>query len=219
MSPPIIVRRSDQRFLAERFGEHAPLLVQNASQDTRKRILEFFIAQIRNQNTRKAYWNATCRMMDWIALKGIIELAEIAPTHVAAYIEQLTTDIAAPSVKLHLAAIRKLFDYLVTGGHLKLNPAAPVKGPKHSVTEGKTPVLTAEEARDLFSAIPTDTASGLRDRALIATMLFSLARIGAVTKMKVEDYYYEGRRNRLRFQEKGGKYHAITAHHLIVEND
>ena len=109
----------------------------------------------------------------------------------------------------------------------RLNPAAAVRGPKHVVKRGNTPVLTADEARQLLDSIPLykkdpETGEpdpskpiliGLRDRALIAVMVFSFARIGAVLGMKVEDYYTEGRRAWFRLHEKGGKLHEVPAHH------
>ena len=69
------------------------------------------------------------------------------PVHVAAYIEQLGKTRSAPSVKQHLAAIRMLFDWLVVGQVVPGNPASVVRGPKHVVKRGKTPVLSPEEAR------------------------------------------------------------------------
>ena len=132
---------------------------------------------------------------------------------IAAYIEGLQRELAAPSVKQHLAAIRRLFDYLVTGGVLPHNPAAAVRGPKHVVKVGKTPVLTEEEARALFDSIDTRTLVGLRDRALLAVMTYSFARVGAVVKMEVRDYYTQGKRSFFRLHEKGGKFHQVPVHH------
>jgi integrase/recombinase XerD len=81
-----------------------------------------------------------------------LALEAIQPIHVAAYIEDLMTTHAKPTVKQHLAAIRMLFDWLVTGHVIPLNPAHAVRGPKHSVKKGKTPVLTAEEMRTASDA-------------------------------------------------------------------
>jgi integrase len=106
-----------------------------------------------------------------------------------------------------------LFDWLVTGQVVPMNPATPVKGPKHVVKRGKTPVLSAGDARTLLDSIDTSTLIGLRDRALIATMVYSFARISAVLGMKVEDYYPNGKRWWLRLHEKGGKFHEVPAHH------
>ncbi len=136
---------------------------------------------------------------------------------VAAYVEELGKEKSAPTVKQYLAAIRMLFDWMVTGNIIPVNPAAAVRGPKHVVKKGKTPVLTAEEARTLLDSIDTSHIVGLRDRALLSVMLFSFARISAVLGMRVEDYYHQGRRSFLRLHEKGGKYHEVPAHHTAQE--
>jgi integrase len=106
-----------------------------------------------------------------------------------------------------------LFDWLTSGGIIDFNPSASVRGPKYSVKRGKTPVLTAEEARRLLDSIDTGSLIGLRDRALIALMVYSFARVGAALAMKVEDYFTEGRRAWFRLHEKGGKRHEVPAHH------
>lgn len=136
---------------------------------------------------------------------------------IAAYIEQLAAYRSKPTVKQHLAALRMLFDWMVTGGHLPSNPASSVRGPSHSMKRGKTPVLTAEEARRLLDSIPADSLCGLRDRALVATMVYSFARVSAAVGMLVEDYYPEGKRWWLRLSEKGGKQHQVPAHHQVEE--
>jgi site-specific recombinase XerC len=135
--------------------------------------------------------------------------------HVAAYIEGLQATAAKPTVKQHLAAIRMLFDWLIIGHVLAVNPAHAVRGPKHVVRRGKTPVLTEEQARHLLDSIDVTTLVGLRDRALIGVMIYSFARIGAVVAMRVEDYYASGKRWWLRLHEKGGKRHEMPAHHKL----
>ena len=101
----------------------------------------------------------------------------------------LGKDFEKPTVKQHLAAVRMLFDWLVTGQVVATNPAHAVRGPKHVVKTGKTMVLTGEQARELLDSIDISTLSGLRDWALISVMTFAFARIGAVVAMRVEDYY------------------------------
>ncbi|MDB5744203.1 MAG: int [Polaromonas sp.] len=182
---------------------------------TAKRTLEFFTAQIRNSNTRRAYARATSRFAAWCAEHGLDDLQAIEPVHVAAYIETLQLQMTAPSVKLQLAALRVLFDWLVIGQVIPVNPAASVRGPKHSVKKGKTPVLAADEARTLLDAIDTSTITGLRDRALIGLMVYTFARVGAVIKMQVEDVYVQGRRTWVRLHEKGGKEHEMPCHHNL----
>lgn len=185
------------------------------SEKAAKHFLEFFAANIRNPNTRRAYLRNVRQFAAWCDTQGFDELLDVEPIHVAAYVEQLGQRLSKPSVKQHLAAIRVLFDWLVVRQVIAANPAAPVRGPKYTVRKGKTAVLTAEEARELLDSIPTDTILGLRDRALIATMVYSFARIGAVLKMRVEDVYIQGRRTWLRLHEKGGKRHEMPAHHVL----
>jgi site-specific recombinase XerD len=182
---------------------------------TTKRTLEFFTAQIRNPNTRRAYARATSRFGAWCVEHGLDDLQAIEPVHVAAYIEGLQSQMTAPSVKLQLAALRVLFDWLVVGQVIPSNPASSVRGPRHSVKKGKTPVLAADEVRTLIDAIDTSSITGLRDRALIGLMVYTFARVGAVIKMQVEDVYVQGRRTWVRLHEKGGKEHEMPCHHNL----
>ena len=108
-----------------------------------------------------------------------------------------------------------LFDWLVTGHVVAVNSATSVRGPKHVVKRGKTPVLTADQARALIESIDTSTVVGLRDRALIGVMTYAFARIGAVVAMRVEDYFANGKRWWVRLHEKGGKRHEMPAHHKL----
>jgi site-specific recombinase XerD len=140
-----------------------------------------------------------------------ISLELIEPVVVATYIEQHPG--SKPTVKQHIAAIRMLFDWLVTGQVMPMNPASSVCRPKHIVKKGKTPVLTAAEARQLLDSIAVATVVGLRDRALIALKVYSFARVSAAVGMNVEDYYQQGKRCWLRLLEKGGKRHEVPAHH------
>src|ERR1700756_1164423 len=130
----------------------------------------------------------------------------VQPLYAASCIELQTAAHAAPTVKQRLAAIRHLFDWLVTGQAVPANPAASVRGPSRTVRTGKTPVL---------DAIDVSTPVGLRDRALIALMVLSFARIGAALAMRVEDVYVQQRRLWVRLREKGGKAHAMPCHHTL----
>src|SRR6202008_2442189 len=136
------------------------------------------------------------RFAAWCADKNIDALERVEPFHVAAFIKDLENELSPPSVKQHLAALRMLFDWLVTGHLIDVNPAHAVRGPKYVVKKGKTPLLMAEEARALLDSIPVRKPAkegadadqpdllGLRDRALIGIMVYSFARIGAVIQMK-----------------------------------
>jgi site-specific recombinase XerD len=180
-----------------------------------RRVLEFFTAQINNDHTRKAYLNAARRFAEWCDAHDLDELAQVQPFHVAAFVKELQRQFSAPTVKQHLAALRMLFDWLVTGHVLDTNPAHAVRGPRYVVTKGKTPVLAADEARALLDSIPTDPLIGLRDRALIGVMVYTFARVNAVIGMKVKDYFIQGRRGWVRLHEKGGKEHEVPCHHTL----
>lgn len=191
-----------------------PALITEAGEKAGARFVEFFTATIRNKHTRAAYARAVGQFCAWCEERGL-RLAQVTPVAVAAYIEQHGG--SRPTVKQHLAAIRMLFDYLVTGGVLAINPAASVKGPRYVIKTGKTPVLSGEDARQLIESITESSLVGLRDRALLGIMVYSFARVGAVVSMKVEDYYQNGKRWWIRLHEKGGKFHEMPVHHKAEE--
>jgi len=195
-----------------------PVLIATAGEAAGIRFLEFFTAQIRNPHTRRAYGRAVTDFLAWCEDAGVPSVIAVRPLHVAAWIEQQTREHAAPTAKLRLAAIRRLFDWLVMGQIVPVNPAASVRGPSHAAHTGKTPVLEPEEARALLDSIDVSTHAGLRDRALIALMVFSFARIGAALDMAVEDVFTQNRRLWVRLREKGGKAHAMPCHHSLEDD-
>ena len=191
-----------------------PQLIVDAGPVAVARFLEFFAARIANRRTRAAYGRAVGQFLAWCEARGLA-LAAVSPLHVAAYIR--THPGSAPTVKQHLAAIRMLGDWLVVSQVIPVNPAAAVRGPKHVVTTGATPVLSPAEARTLLNCIDTGSLAGLRDRALLSVMLYSFARVSAVLGMRRQDYFQQGSRGWLRLHEKGGKRHDVPAHHRAAE--
>ncbi len=209
-----------------------PGVIANEGDKAAERFFTFFTDQIPNANTRTAYYRNVMRFFAWTDKKRL-SLDAIRSYHVSGYLAELTltgkeTRASTPTVKQHLASLRMLFDWLITGQVIDANPAAAVRAAKHVVKKGKTPVLKADEARELLDSIPLKIGPepkegeednrppsliGLRDRALIAVMVFSFARITAALGMKVEDCYTEGRRAWFRLHEKGGKRHEVPAHH------
>jgi integrase/recombinase XerD len=198
-------------------GAELPALIKGAGKRAGRRFLEFFTVNIRNKNTRAAYARAAGEFLRWCEGQGISELGRVQPVHVAAYIEQLQGKRAAPTVKQHLACIRMLFDWLVIGQVLPTNPAHSVRGPRHSVTKGVTPVLSSEEATALLTGMDVSTVVGSRDRAIIAVMTYTFARVGAVVALTVGDYYPQKKRWWLRLHEKNGKLNEMPCHHKLVD--
>src|SRR5216684_5009981 len=192
-----------------------PALVARAGKGARKRFLEFFTVNIRNPNTRAAYGRAAAAFLRWCDARGIGALDQVEPVHVAEYIEGLGKRMKPPSVKQHLACIRMLFDWLVTGQVMPSNPAHSVRGPRHSVSKRVTPVLSSEEATALLTGMDVSTVVGLRDRAIIAVMTYTFARVGAVVALTVEDYFAQKKRWWLRLREKNGKVNEMPCHHKL----
>jgi site-specific recombinase XerD len=193
-----------------------PALIADLGDEAAWRYVEFFTANIRNPHTRRAYARACNRFFAWCDDRGLMPAA-IRPHDVATYIEELQHQVSAPSVKQQLAAVRMMFDCLVIGQVVPNNPAAAVRGPKHVVKTGSTPVLEGTEWRKLLKSIPDVTLRDLRDRALIATLTYSFARINAALTTKVEDLRQRGAGWTVRLHEKGGKQHAMPCHHALAE--
>ena len=195
-----------------------PAALASAGPNAGARTMEFFTAHIRNRNTREAYGRAVGQFFAWMEKRGLAEFKLLTPVHVAAWVESMSLDgLEPPTVKQRLAAVRMLFDWLVTGGVIASNPASSVRGPRHSVRRGKTPVLDGAEAAKLLAAIETNTIAGLRDRALIGLMTYTFARIGAAVGMTVGDLFHERSRLWVRLREKGGKRHEMPCHHTLEE--
>src|ERR1700751_5355932 len=171
-----------------------PALVAASGASAARRFIDFFTSNIRNRHTREAYARAVNGFLRWCEAHGVHAFVAVQPFHVAAWIEAQAAQGSAPTVKQRLAAIRQLFDWLVVGQIVAVNPAAAVRGPRHIVRKGKTAVLEPAEARTLIDSIDATTPIGLRDRALIGLMVYGFARISAALGMKVEDVYHERRR-------------------------
>ena len=186
-----------------------------ARPEARARMRDFFSSHIRNANTRRAYMEAIRQFSTFCTERGISDLAQVQPVHVAAFVEAQMKLHSKPTVKQRLAALRMLFDWMVVGQVIPANPAHAVRGPKHTQRRGKTPVLQADEARTLLDSIDISSLPGLRDRALIGLMVYTFARVGAAVSMRIEDFYVQGRRGWVRLHEKGGKEHQMPTHHNL----
>jgi integrase/recombinase XerD len=197
-------------------GSRPPAIVEDAGKAAMFAYSEFFEAELENDNTHVAYRYAVNRFLAWCEDRGF-ELQRVSPGAVAGYIRGLTTrkgsPASKPTQKLHLAAIRQFFDRLVVRHAVILNPASSVKGPKYQVSEGKTPAISSDQARHVLRSIDVSNLVGLRDRAIIGAMVYTAGRAGAVAKLRLRDFYNDGRQWVFRFDEKGGKLRDIPARH------
>ncbi len=176
---------------------------------------EFFKGELANPHTRKNYEHAVRRFLIW-CLEEKLDILDITPGAVGEYFQEL--DVAVPTKKLHLAALRKFFDRMVNRHVIVINPAATVRAERYSVVEGKTPEIqrkqveallkSIETTREVDSAITADLV-GLRDRAILAVLIFTAARVGAVARLTFKSVRHDGTEYTLRFAEKGGKSREI----------
>jgi site-specific recombinase XerD len=207
-----------RRTRARTDGIRVPAIVAASGEDAARQFLNFFIASIRNRHTRRAYARQAFQFLAWCDARGCRELPSITTAHVSAYIEQLTrSELETASVKQALSSLRMLFSWLVVHQVVPQNPAAVVRGPRHSVSEGSTPALEAPDVSRIIEAIPIESLVGLRDRALIGLMAYTFARIGAAVAMNVKDFFPQGTGYMVRLREKGGRRKQIACHHLLEE--
>ena len=93
---------------------HVPAIIAAAGEDASRHFLNFFIASIRNRNTRRSYVRQVRLFFVWIEERGLRDVRDIRTEHVAGYVEVLTrSSLETASVKQALSALRMLFDWLV----------------------------------------------------------------------------------------------------------
>lgn len=191
-----------------------PALIAQSGQAARFAYDEFFFGKLRNPHTRRAYQRAVDRFLEWCTSREM-ELHEITPRDIGTYLDR--QQHAATTNKLLLSALRHFFDDLVNRHVLILNPAATVRGARCSAVEGRTPEIPPDQARRLLAGMGTDGAVGLRDRAIVAVLIYTAARVGAVARLRRGDFYDAGNQYLLHFREKGGKSREIPVRHDLEE--
>jgi site-specific recombinase XerD len=185
---------------------NAPAIVRIAGASAQFAWEEFFQGEIANHHTRKNYIHAVRKFLAWAEDRGL-QLARVTPGDVGQYFQDLP--LAVPTKKLHLAALRKFFDRMVNRHVVVINPAATVRAERYSVVEGKTPEIRPEQARTLLQSIDATTTVGKRDRCILAVLVYTAARVGAVARLGMKCFQYDGAQYTLRFAEKGGKSREI----------
>ena len=191
-------------------ARNAPAIVKLAGKGAEFAWEEFFQAELPNAHTRKNYMHAVRQFLAW-ADDRRLELPRITPGDVGEYMQGL--DLATPTKKLHLAALRRFFDRLVNRHVAIINPAATVKSERYSIVEGKTPEISAKQAQTLLASIQPADIIGRRDRVILATLAYTAARVGAIARLRVDDLVHDGAQYALRFAEKGGKSREIPVRH------
>jgi site-specific recombinase XerD len=197
-----------------------PALIEGSGERAMRQALEWFAARLTNPNTRTTYGRAIGKFCAWCAEHDLERLEDVEPVHVAGFLNALREAGASRATRRqHLSAVRGLYNDLLSGGALTIrhNPALAVRGPRMVIERGKTPILTAAEARKLLRAPDTTHIVGLRDRAVIGVMLYTFARVSATANLDVHDYRRTAEGAEMIFQEKGGRQRRIPAHPQLQE--
>ena len=195
-------------------ARNAPAIVKAAGKAAEFAWEEFFQAELANAHTRKNYMHAVRRFLVWVEERGL-ELPRVSPGDVGEYLEGL--ELATLTKKLYLATLRRFYDRLVNRHVTVINLAATVKAERYTVVEGKTPEISANQARTLLKSIDTSNPVGPRDRAVLAVLIYTAARVGAVAKLTVKNLVHDGSQYTLRFSEKGGKSRELPVRHDLEQ--
>ncbi len=195
--------------------ETTPAIIVDAGRPALNAWRDFFAElDLQNENTFAAYRHAITRFLEWAGERDLC-LEKTMPADVAEYFKKLR---GAPSTKKqHRAALKRFFDLLVVRHICVINPVASVKTEKFQVTKGRTAEIEADEIEQLIGSLDTTKLVGLRDRAVIATLTATAARVGAVAKLRRGDYHGRAGRMQLYFREKGGKHKDIEVRHDLEQ--
>ena len=193
--------------------EELPAIVARSGANAVFAAQEFFFGTIRNPHTRRAYLYAVKLFLEWAEKHGARALTEIAPWHVGTYLGEMAITTSIATRNQHLSALRHFFDGMVTRHAIALNPALSVRGEPLTMLEGKTPEIPILVARKMLASIDTSHIIGLRDRAILAVLIYTGSRRGAVAKLRLGDFYDSGQQWMLHFGEKGGKSREIPVRH------
>jgi site-specific recombinase XerD len=194
-------------------SDELPDIIHRAGANAVFATKEFFSGTLRNPHTQRAYRYAVKLFLAWAEKHGGGELTLIAPWHVGQYLTEMAQTTSIATRNQHLSALRHFFDGMVTRHAIALNPALSVRGERYAVIEGKTPEIPIDQARKLLASIDTSHIVGLRDRAILAMLIYTGSRRGAVAKLKRGNFYHSGHQWMIHFGEKGGKSREIPVRH------
>lgn len=189
-----------------------PALVLEGGSNAKYAWEEFLYGEIENAHTRRAYGKAVSDLLAAADEAGLT-LQQISPKFVRQHFDRMKAGTSVPTRKLRLSAVKRFLDIAVTRHAIPLNPALSVRGEKHQTIEGKTPEITPTQAAKLLKSCDEKSLLGLRDKTIIAILIYTAARVGAVSKLNLGDFVTTGTLYALKFKEKGGKNREIPVRH------
>ena len=195
---------------------------------------EEWLANITSPKTKRAYQNDVREFIAYAGLGDYAELRSVARSHIIGWRKDMESrKLSASTIRRKLSALSSLFDYLCERNAVAGNPVDGVKRPAANGNEGSTPALGARQARKLLEAPPADTLKGVRDRAILATLLYHGIRREELCGLRVKDLHSRegvlhfritGKRAKIRFvpvnaaaQRTIEEYLALTRHRGDVE--
>jgi len=168
-----------------------------------------WLANITNLKTRRAYKTDVEEFSGFTGLRASSELRTVTRAHVIAWRKHLELrELEHSSIRRKLSALSSLFDYLCERNAVAGNPVDGVKRPASNNNEGSTPALGDAQVRRLLDAPAPDTLKGVRDRAILATLLYHGIRREELCLLRLRDIQSRqgvmhlqvtGKRNKIRY--------------------
>ncbi len=172
-----------------------------------------WLANIDNEKTRRAYQIDIQDFSDFIGLTHPEEMRVITRSHVIAWRKVLEErELSDATIRRKLSALASLFNYLTECNAVADNPVHGVKRPRSNGNQGKTPALSQAQARQLLDAPEPTTLKGLRDQAILATLLYHGLRREELVKLRLCDRSTRQGVPHFTVQGKGNKERYIPIH-------
>lgn len=175
-----------------------------------------WLANITNAKTRRAYKIDVSEFSEFLGLRRPEDFRTVTRAHVIAWRETLEgRELSGPTIRRKLSAVSSLYEYLCERNTVTGNPVDGVKRPMANSNEGSTPALSDEQARRLLEAPPDDTLKGIRDRAILATLLYHGMRREELCGLRVKDIESREGVKHFRVKGKGDKIRYVPVHPLV----
>ncbi|MCA9468322.1 MAG: tyrosine-type recombinase/integrase [Nitrospira sp.] len=181
-----------------------------------------WLANITNDKTRRAYKIDVDEFFHFRRLRKPEDLRTVTRSHVIAWRESLEKrELSPTTIRRKLSALSSLYEYLCEENAVAGNPVDGVKRPMANGNEGSTPALSDDQVRRLLEAPPEDTLKGIRDRAILATLLYHGMRREEMCGLRVKDIQSREGIKHFRVMGKRDKIRYIPLHPLaqrLIEN-
>lgn len=190
------------------------LLSSSPELSSRLCLVSEWLVNFDNQQTRRAYRRDIQGFMELVGARSTEDLLKVARGHVLAWRASLENGgLSGATRRRKLAALASLFDYLIEHDprHTR-NPVHSVKRPRTESHEGKTPALSSAQAKLLLDAPDKHSERGLRDRAVLAVLLYHGLRRQEVAQLRICDLKTRDGCPHLCVKGKGGKLRHIPLH-------